>query len=116
MQKIEEARGFIATYKQVHSIIQNGLLYRLCSPRTGRVAAAQYVVRDGSEVVVFAWGHSQQFGKTQISLTLYSLNEEAHYTDVLSGTSYSGDYLAHHRLTTNLAGDFDSRMVHLVRA
>jgi alpha-galactosidase len=115
-QELEEARGFIATYKRVRSTIQNGLLYRLRSARTGRVAASQYVARDGSEVVVFAWGHSQQFGETQVSLPLCGLEEEAHYTDATSGARYSGAYLAHKGLRVNLVGDFDSCMVHLVRA
>jgi alpha-galactosidase len=114
-QELEEARGFIATYKRVRSTIQNGLLYRLRSPRAGSVAASQYVARDGSEVVVFAWGHSQQFGETQVSLPLHSLEEEAHYADAMSGAAYSGAYLVHQGLPVNLVGDYDSRMVHLVR-
>jgi alpha-galactosidase len=111
----EEARGFIAIYKRVRSVTQNGLLYRLLSPHTGSVAATQYVARDGSEVVVFAWGHSQQFGETQVSLPLRGLEEEARYTDVVSGTTYHGAYLAHHGLPVSLVGDFDSHMIHLVR-
>jgi alpha-galactosidase len=114
-QELEEARGFIATYKRVRSTIQNGLLYRLRSPRAGSVAASQYVARDGSEVVVFAWVHSQQFGETKVSLPLRGLEEEAHYADAMSGAAYSGAYLAQQGLPVNLVGDYDSRMVHLVR-
>ncbi len=114
-QELEEACGFIATYKRVRSTIQNGLLYRLRSPRAGSVAASQYLARDGSEVVVFAWGHSQQFGETQLPLLLRGLEEEAYYRDVISGITYSGTYLAQKGLSINLAGDFDSHMVHLVR-
>ena len=114
-RELEEARGFIATYKRVRPTIQNGLLYRLLSPRAGSVAASQYVARDGSEVVVFAWGHSQQFGETKVSLPLRGLEEEAHYADAMSGATYSGAYLAHQGLPVNLVGDYDSRMVHLVR-
>ncbi len=115
-QELEEARGFIATYKRVRQVIQNGLLYRLHSPRAGRVAASQYVARDGSEVVVLVWGHSQQFGQTQLSLPLRGLEEAAHYADAVSGVTYSGAYLAQKGLPVNLVGDFDSRMVHLVLA
>ncbi len=111
----EEARGFIATYKRVRSTIQNGLLYRLRSPRAGGVAAAQYVARDGNEVVVFAWGQSQQFGETEVLLPLCDLEQEAHYADTMSGATYSGAYLAQKGLAMNLVGDFDSRMIHLVR-
>jgi alpha-galactosidase len=114
-QELEEARGFIATYKRVRSTIQNGLLYRLLSPRTGNVAASQYIARDGSEVVVLAWGHSQQFGETQVSLPLRGLDEEACYADAVSGINYSGAYLAQQGLPVNLVGDFDSQMIHLIR-
>jgi alpha-galactosidase len=114
-QELEEARGFIAMYKRVRSTIQNGMLYRLRSPRAGSFSAAQYVARDASEVVVFAWGHSQQFRETQVALALRGLKEEAQYADAISGTRYSGAYLAHHGLPVSLVGDFDSRMIHLVR-
>ena len=114
-QEREEARGFIATYKRVRATIQNGLLYRLRSPRAGSVAASQYLARDGSEVVVFVWGHSQQFGETRVALPLRGLEEEAHYADSISGAKYSGAYLAQKGLPVNLVGDFDSRMIHLVR-
>lgn len=114
-QELEEARGFIETYKRMRPIIQNGLLYRLRSPRVGSVAASQYVAQDGSEVVVFAWGHSQQFGQAPLSLLLHGLEEEAYYTDAINGVKYSGAYLTHRGLPMNLVGDFDSCMVHLIR-
>jgi alpha-galactosidase len=114
-QELDEARNLIALYKRVRSTIQNGLLYRLRSPRTGRIAASQYVAQDGSEVVVFAWGHSQQFGEAQVSLRLHGLEEEAHYADDKNGVTYSGAYLAQKGLPVNLVGDYDSHMVHLFR-
>jgi alpha-galactosidase len=113
-QEREEARNFIATYKRVRSTVQNGLLYRLRSPRTGSVAASEYVAQDGSEVVVFAWSHSQQFGETHIHLPLPGLTDEAHYVDTTSGATYSGTYLAQKGLPVKLVADFDSHMVHLV--
>ena len=113
--ELEEARNFIATYKRIRPTIQNGLLYRLRSPRVGNVTASQYVAPDGSEVVVFAWGHSQQFGASQEVLLLCDLAEEAYYVDAVSGTTYSGSYLMRKGLHVKLAGDFDSCMVHLMR-
>ncbi len=114
-QELDEARNFIALYKRVRSTIQNGLLYRLRSPRSGGVAASQYVAQDGSEVVVFAWGHSQQFGEGHLSLRLHGLEEEAHYANDKIGVTYSGAYLAQQGLPVNLVGDYDSHMVHLFR-
>ena len=114
-QELEEARDFIATYKRVRSTIQNGLLYRLRSPRHGNVTASQYVALDGSESVVFAWGHSQQFGETRVILPLHGLGEESYYEESDTGNTYSGSYLTQKGLRVNLVGDFDSCMVHLVR-
>jgi alpha-galactosidase len=114
-QEQEEARDLIATYKLVRPVIQNGLLYRLRSPRAGGVAATQYVARDGSEVVVFALAHSQQFGETQLSLRLPGLEREARYVEAESGAWFRGDYLGKQGLPVSLLGDFDSRMFHLIR-
>ncbi len=114
-QEQEEAQKFIATYKRIRSTIQNGLLYRLRSPRTGGVTASQYLAQDGNEVVVFAWGHSQQFGETHVVLALRGLEENAHYADAVSGIEYSGAYLMRQGLAVKLVGDFDSRMIHLKR-
>jgi alpha-galactosidase len=114
-QEMEEAKGFIATYKRIRPTIQNGLLYRLSSFRTGNVATSQYVARDGSEAVVFAWGHSQQFGETRVVLRLHGLEENASYTDEINGIEYSGSYLMQKGLLIQLVGDYDSQMVHLVR-
>ncbi|HXX78788.1 MAG TPA: alpha-galactosidase, partial [Ktedonobacteraceae bacterium] len=113
-QELEKARGFIASYKQVRSTIQNGLLYRLRSPRNGHITASQYVARDGSELVVFVWGHSQQFGETQLILALHGLKGDVRYTDTVSNVMYSGAYLMNHGLSVNLVGDYDSHMIHLV--
>jgi alpha-galactosidase len=113
--ELEEARDFIALYKRVRSTIQNGRLYRLRSPRTAGVASSQYVAPDNSEVVVFAWGLAQQGGETQVALALRGLEREARYADAISGATYSGAYLVEKVLPLTLLGDFDSRMVQLVR-
>jgi alpha-galactosidase len=114
-EEMEEARKFIALYKRVRATIQNGLLFRLRSPRAGNVTASQYVAQDGSEVVVFAWGHSQQFGEKLITLPLHGLEEKVYYTDIDNDATYSGAYLAHRGLPIKLVGDFDSSIIHLVR-
>ena len=114
-EDLAEAGDLVKTYKRVRSVIQNGLVYRLQSPRKGSVTATQYVARNHDEVVVLVWGHSQQFGESKVLLRLRGLEEDALYVDATNGTSYSGAYLAHHGLEVRLINDFDSRMVHLVR-
>jgi hypothetical protein len=64
---------------------------------------------------LFAWGPSQQFEQTQVTLSLLGLEENARYTEAVSGTTFHGAYLAHHGLPVSLVGDFDSHMIHLVR-
>lgn len=59
-----------------HFAIQSGLLYRLRLPRKGHSAAAPYLAKDGSEVIVFVWGHAQRFGKKQLSFALYDVQED----------------------------------------
>ena len=91
------------------------MLYRLRLPRKGHSAAAQYLAQDGSEVVVFVWGHAQRFGETKLSFALYDVQKDAYYEDAESGVKYSGAYLKHHVLAVSLVGDFDSHMAHLVK-
>lgn len=112
-QEQEEARHFIETYKQIRRTIQNGLLYRLQSPRNGNITAIQYNAQQGNEVVVFVYGHSQEFGEAWHSVRLRGLEQEAHYTDVETGNTYSGAYLTQKGLTVKLTGDFASQMFHL---
>jgi alpha-galactosidase len=114
-QEQEEAREFIALYKQVRSTIQNGRLFRLCSPRTAGCSTLQYVAQDDSEVVIFVWSGAQQFGESRVTLPLGGLQEEAYYVDNTGGATYSGAFLARRGLQINLTGDWDSRMIHLRR-
>jgi alpha-galactosidase len=114
-EELAEARELVKTYKRVRPVIQNGLVYRLRSPRKASVTATEYVARNGSEVVVLAWGHSQQFGASEVLLQLRGIEDQAVYRDTEHDASYRGAYLMQHGLPVKLIGDFDSQMVHLVR-
>jgi len=76
--------------------------------------------------VVFAFLHSQQFGRMLPSLELRGLDEKATYSLTLfDGTSrprstplpakLSGAYLMNHGLTLPLTGDYDATSVKLER-
>ncbi len=111
------AKQMIAYYKSIREIVQNGSLYRLASPTQGSFSANQYVAPDKSQSVVFAFLHSQQFGRMVSPLLLRGLDEKGIYSvsrnDGKAGTTnaaikLSGAYLMNHGIEPELTGDYDS--------
>ena len=113
------AKHMIAYYKSIREIVQNGLLYRIASPTQGNLSANQYVSPDKSRSVLFAFLHSQQFGRSLQPLLLRGLDEKAIYqvsqVDGELGTNtpatplkLSGAYLMNYGIGLKLAGDYDS--------
>src|SRR5690606_9229041 len=56
-----ECAGYVQQYKAIRSTVQNGELYRLVSPRSPHGTALQYVSKDRTQAVLFAFRHSQQY-------------------------------------------------------
>ena len=117
-------RSFIEQYKTLRPIIQQGLLYRLRSPRKNAIGALQYNSPDKSEAVVFAFLHSQAMeGLVQADdcrspeeklLRLADLCPKGIY-QVEGGKAMRGDTLMHLGYPINLRNDFDSCLLHLKR-
>ncbi len=110
-----EAKELIAQYKRIRPVVQHGLLYRLRPPVSDDLSAVQYVARDGSEVVVIAWQHSQQFGTVKPPLRLRGLDPLGRYRNPDTGEVWTGALLQNHGVPLVLRGDFDSCLIHLVR-
>ncbi|HLK05314.1 MAG TPA: alpha-galactosidase [Candidatus Acidoferrum sp.] len=121
------AKKMIAYYKSVRATVQNGSLYRLTPPSDNNFKATQYVAPDQSTSVLFAFLHSQQFGRNLPALPLRGLDESATYsvtwfdgTDRKAfaslPTTLSGAYLMNHGLDLPLHGDYDALSVKLTRA
>ena len=111
------AKLMIVYYKSINATVQNGSLYRLASATQGNFSANQYVSPDKSQSVVFAFLHSQQFGRMVSPLLLRGLDENGIYSvsriDGKAGTTkatikLSGAYLMNHGIETELTGDYDS--------
>jgi alpha-galactosidase len=113
------AKQMILYYKSIRETVQNGALYRLASPLLGNLTVNQYVSPDKSQSVVFAFLHSQQFGRKPSPLLLHDLDEKAGYrvTQLDGKTSFnppsspivlSGSYLMNHGLGFSLVGDYDA--------
>lgn len=110
------AAKMIALYKQIRPTVQNGKLYRLRSPESD-FSAIEYVSEDAHQVVLFAYLHSQRFGRSVPPIRLQGLDPDATYRvhttdDALKATeAIGGQDLLHRGLQLNLRGDYDSTVV-----
>jgi alpha-galactosidase len=116
------ASKMISLYKQIRATVQDGKLYRLGSPMESDFSALQYVSRENQQVVVFAFLHSQRFGREMPPLHLQGLVEDAMYSvstidDKLADQTgkVSGAYLMHHGIQLHLRGDYDATAVRFDR-
>jgi alpha-galactosidase len=116
------ATRMVAYYKSIRKTVQEGNLYRLFSPREGNLTANEYVASDGTQAVVFAFLHSQQYLRPAPTVYLRGLNEKALYhlktiDDKLveKQATVSGSFLMNHGMNFRLTGDFDSTAVSVER-
>ena len=111
----EQAAYWIARYKEVRHIIQFGDLYRLYSPQQGPFSAVQYVSKDQTESVLFAFRtHKPAVHNLELQPPVYlrGLKPDALYTvedhdDVRSGLAWR-----HTGLDIYLS-DYQSVMLHI---
>ena len=118
------ATRMIAYYKSIRRTVQQGKLYRLFSPHEGELTANQYVSEDGKQSVLFAFLHSQQYGRPAPTIHLRGLDENGVYRITALDpnklaeklTTASGAYLQNHGLDVLLVGDYDSESILIERA
>jgi alpha-galactosidase len=121
-EDLAEAKRMIGHYKSIRDTVQNGLLYRLASPGTGNFSASEYVSENKSQAVLFAFLHSQQFGRTLSAVVLQGLDGNATYAlsrldakpnekNSILPLKLSGAYLMEHGLPLLLEGDYDSTAI-----
>jgi alpha-galactosidase len=116
--EVAVANKMTSLYKQIRATVQDGKLYRLSSPMASDFSAMQYISRDNQQAVVFAFLHSQQFGRSMPLLHLEGLAEDATYSvttmnDKLQEQTQklSGAYLMHHGIQLRLRGDYDATAI-----
>jgi alpha-galactosidase len=119
---ISIATKMISFYKRIRGTVQDGKLYRLGSPMESDFSAVQYESQDSRQVVLFAFLHSQQFGRSMPLLHLRGLAADATYSlstidDKLEEKTerVSGAYLMHHGIQLRLRGDYDATTLELDR-
>jgi alpha-galactosidase len=112
------AAQMVAQYKAIRETVQQGRLYRLASPREGKLTANQYVSDDGRQAVLFAFLENQQMRRSVSPICLRGLDPEAIYRiktidDKLQDRqeTISGAALMNRGVNLRLTGDFDSTML-----
>ncbi|HEX5283273.1 MAG TPA: alpha-galactosidase [Bryocella sp.] len=114
------AKNLITEYKQIRALVQQGVLYRLVSPRDGsNVSSSESVSQDQNAAVVFAFLHSQQMRYPFPTLHPQGLRPDATYSiRALSGTlpkgtpaRASGAFWMHEGIHLDLTGDFAAQAV-----
>lgn len=116
------AARMVSLDKRIRSTVQNGDLHRLLSPRTGDVTANEYLSKDGTQAVLFAFRHSQQFNTPAPAIRLQGLDARAVYRLESSdgkllnaSTELSGAYLMQNGVNFRLIDDYDSTALILER-
>ena len=129
-KELAEIRTYVDLYKKLRPVVHLGDLYRLASAFEHPYAIYEYVARDRSEAVVFLLGTSLQFASKMPPVLLPGLDGDAVYDMVCYGGSekvpfvtpvkperstLTGRGAAQVGVQVDLIGDFDCRILHLVR-
>jgi alpha-galactosidase len=91
-QDFQTAQRLVSEYKSIRMTVQQGLLYRLISPRDGSpYSVTQSVSPDGRQAVLFAFLHSSSMGYPYPRIHLKGLDPQARYRlRVLAGKPEAG--------------------------
>ena len=123
-QDFQTAKRLIAEYKSIRMTVQQGLLYRLISPRdNSQYSATQTVSSDGRQSVLFAFLHSSNMLYPYPRIHLKGLDPQARYRmRVVAGkpedgtpVEASGAYWMSEGIELLLRGDFQAAALVLDR-
>lgn len=119
----EFAENAIKTYKKIRPIVHQGDLYRLKNPYDGKgYASHQYVSKDKSKAVFFAYNMKYQGRTSDFETKLQGLDPEKNYkiTELNSqggnkfygdGQVFPGDYLMNAGINFNLSNPMESKVL-----
>lgn len=118
-EDMKVATELVAVDKRIRPTVQDGDLQRLLTPREGDTVANQYVSKDASKAVLFAFRRLQEYATDPPIVYLRGLNPKLVYTlkpldqQPFLPSSASGAYLMDHGLALRLNGDYASTLVEL---
>jgi alpha-galactosidase len=121
-EDMQQAAKFVDYYKTVRATVQRGDQYRLIAPEQSEESAQEFVSEDGSQAVLFAFLHSEQFGTAFPVLRLRGLDANAIYEirpfdpeTFKELHRMTGDYLMNHGIDLDLQGDYGATTLTLER-
>ncbi|WP_058301994.1 alpha-galactosidase [Gorillibacterium timonense] len=115
-EKLAEASRHIAEYKTIRHLIQEGLQYRLLSPREGNLTAVQYVSPDQNEAVLFVFSVHQSNADPIPPVYLQGLQPDQLYKLDGYDRPMSGRSLMSQGLPVAFQGVFQSRLIKIAKA
>lgn len=117
-EEMEEARHYVALYKEIRPVVLSGELYRLEPLGRSNLCAYQYMALDRQEAVVFAFLHAQHFGAETRRLRLQGLEAGSLYEVCPDGGGTSvlhGSTLMNIGYPLVLKGDYGSSLLRVKR-
>lgn len=115
--KEQEVAGLVREYKAIRPIVQEGNLYRLVSPRSGSLAALEYVTLDRTAAVVFVFRHTDHYWQAATRVRLCGLDPLRRYRieGLKEGQEIiaSGQSLMSLGILPELGGHFASALIKL---
>jgi alpha-galactosidase len=114
-QDFKEAKALIAQYKQLRHIIQEGDLYRIESPRSGKICAIEYIAKDKSELVIFAFKDSENFDTSVYYIHPKNLDPIGLYSGTGVMGTLSGKAIMTRGIIVSLSGVYKSTCIHIKR-
>ncbi len=127
-ETLEEIREYISLYKRLRSVAHEGDLYRLASLSDTPYTAFEFVLKDKSEALLFAFSHGIEFCYKVPNFKVGGLDAGGVYDIECYGDDerklpgylkaekeikpLSGRALAEIGLSVRLSGDYDCKIVH----
>lgn len=116
-EEIEIAKKKIALYKEIRSLVHEGILFRLSSPFNSNRSVLEYVSPNKDEAVVFCYNVGEQIGAStrcpveKPRLVLKGLKENGIYSIDGDKKQYSGNYLMNTGIVYPVTGICKSKII-----
>lgn len=124
VEELASIKNYLQEYKKIRDITQNAYVYRLASAFDNRYAVWEYLKRDKSEAIIFAFAHGMNFRDIPPRMRLrglipekkYRVNGIEHYfkdecREEVPEYISQGDALMNFGILIELRGDYDCQVV-----
>ncbi len=99
-----KAKQYIQKYKEIREVVQFGDLYRISSPREGALTAVEYVSKDKSRAVLFAFKKVSDLSDDIIYIPVKGLKPDVKYIAPGFMGTVEGKAIMNQGIKTSLSG------------